>query len=338
MPVVLILAFAASLGIHAAALFGPDIELTNEPEVTPLVADLRPMPKALVEPVKDESRAVVRPVKKKGAPVRSGAPAVTAPAVMPMPEAAVSMPHETLEEADGGAMIPDEPLPTLETPVAPVISPRLPERGQIRYRVDRGDANFEIGRASSDWEIVDGTYVLRLHTETTGLVWLFKPYQVDMESRGRLTPEGLQPERFSILRNGVETREKAEFDWKQMQVRVGNGAPQPVSPGAQDLLSFNFHLGFMPESRVARTLPIATGKKYGIYRLEVVGDETISLPAGEMRTLHLRAPGVNTTELWLAYDYLLLPVKIRHEDGKGNSLVQMATEIRLGISEPTVKE
>ena len=59
------------------------------------------------------------------------------------------------------------------------------------------------------------------------------------------------------------------------------------------------------------------------------GDEEIVVPAGTLRTLHLRAPGVNTTELWLAYDYLLLPVKIRHVDNKGNSLVQVATEIQL---------
>ena len=40
-----------------------------------------------------------------------------------------------------------------------------------------------------------------------------------------------------------------------------------------------------------------------------------------------RAPGANTTELWLAYDYLMLPVKIRHLDPQGESLVQVATEI-----------
>ena len=85
----------------------------------------------------------------------------------------------------------------------------------------------------------------------------------------------------------------------------------------------------MPDLGTGSALPIATGKKYGVYRLEVLGDEEIELPAGVLRTLHLRAPGVNTTELWLAYDYLLLPVKIRHVDSKGDSLVQVATHIRL---------
>ena len=36
------------------------------------------------------------------------------------------------------------------------------------------------------------------------------------------------------------------------------------------------------------------------------------------------------TELWLAYDYLLLPVKIRHVDNQGGSFVQVATAIRVG--------
>lgn len=38
---------------------------------------------------------------------------------------------------------------------------------------------------------------------------------------------------------------------------------------------------------------------------------------------------VNTTELWLAYDYLMLPVKIRHVDRKGDSLVQVAIKIEV---------
>jgi len=46
--------------------------------------------------------------------------------------------------------------------------------------------------------------------------------------------------------------------------------------------------------------------------------------------LHLRTPGENSTELWLAYDYLLLPVKIRYVDGQGDSFVQVATKIQVG--------
>ena len=334
MPIALILALVASLGIHAAALFGPDIDLASMTEAPVLVAELRPLPKAVIESERSETKeppTIAKPARKKK-PQRSAVALSPADAQLevPLPDQDPSDPAAQVDagasesaqrNSDDQALLPEEKTP---------IDPRLPEQGRILYRVDRGDANFEIGRAVSDWAIRDGQYTLHLRTETTGLVWLFKPYLIEMESQGLLTADGLQPQHFQMKRNGVAGREKAEFDWENRVVRIADGVAQPLADGAQDVLSFNFHLGFMPESRVAKMLPIATGRKYGIYRLEVVGDEVLSLPVGEMRTLHLRAPGVNTTELWLAYDYLLLPVKIRHEDGKGNSLVQSATEIQLG--------
>ena len=210
----------------------------------------------------------------------------------------------------------------------------LPAHGRILYRVDRGDREFEIGRAVSEWEISDDRYVLRLQMETTGLVWLFKSYRIEMESRGWLTATGLRPEYFSIRRNDQAVKERATFDWAQMQVSVADKPPQALDSGAQDLLSFNFHLGFMPDSRVATHLPIVTGKKYAIYPLAVVGDEEIELPMGRVWTLHVRSAGEHTTELWLAYDYFLLPVKIRHVDREGGSFVQVATGIRVDADTP----
>jgi hypothetical protein len=320
MPFALLIALAASLGIHAAALFGPTIELTTEPESLPLLAELRPLPKSLVEPLKKTEKVAKA---KARAAVRKIEAAASPTPVLSVPEASRELVAEPEPETEPE---PSAPIPVAD-PVPP--PPRLPPRGIIHYRVDYGDRNFEIGKASSEWEIIDGAYRLSSVTETSGLVWLFKPYRITMESRGRLTDVGLKPESFSIKRNGVEAGEKASFDWEQMLVRVGDDAPQIMIQGTQDLLSFNYQLGFMPHPEVGSTLPIATGRKYGIYRLEVLGDEDIEIPAGVLRTLHVRAPGVNTTELWLAYDYLLLPVKIRFVDNKGDSLVQVATAIQL---------
>ena len=41
MPVALIIAFAASLGVHALALFGPEFDLSNAAEPTPLEMCIR---------------------------------------------------------------------------------------------------------------------------------------------------------------------------------------------------------------------------------------------------------------------------------------------------------
>jgi hypothetical protein len=232
-------------------------------------------------------------------------------------------------EAQGKA----EPASVAKAEAEPQVEPRLPPRGRITYRVDRGDSNFEIGVSRQEWEIVDDHYRLTSVIETTGLVWLFKAYRIDMESLGEITRDGLRPETFVIRRNGRETDEEASFDWNAMTVRVGKQPERVLDNGAQDLLSFNYDLGFLSNGEVRHTLPIVTGKKYGIYELEVIGDEEIEVPAGILRTLHLRAPGETTTELWLAYDYLLLPVKIRFVDKKGDSLVQVATGIRLGAEQ-----
>ncbi len=338
MPFALILAVAASLGIHAAALFGINLDLSTEPETPVLFAELKPMPKALVAaPEVPPPQPVKAPPKKKPPtprPKRTEAPPPPASEPQALIDSdALPLPESPQESASADPVPETVPvIPTEEESPSPasVPSPRLPERGEIRYRVDRGDQGFEIGVATSDWEIRDDTYVLRLSSETTGLAWLLKSVRIDMESRGRLTAAGLQPEHFSVRRNQAENTEQVAFDWAQKLVHVGNSPPQALDDGAQDLLSFNFHLGFMPQASVSGTLPIATSKKYGRYRLEIVGDETIETPAGTMNTLHLRAPGANTTELWLAYDYLLLPVRIRHEDRKGNAMVQTATSIRLG--------
>jgi hypothetical protein len=213
---------------------------------------------------------------------------------------------------------------------------RLPRRGRIDYRVDYGDRGFEAGKATSEWTIADGRYHLKMDVETVGLAWLFKPYRIVMESRGRILPEGLVPERFSVLRNGEDAGEKADFDWRSMTVTVGKrGRMHSIESGTQDLLSFNFHLGFMRHPVIGSRLPLVTGKKYGVHFLEKVGDETIETPLGALRALHLRAPGASRTELWLAYDYLLLPVRIRFVDSRDESFVQTVSGIWVGDSETT---
>ncbi|MFZ4535233.1 DUF3108 domain-containing protein [Propionivibrio sp.] len=330
MPFALIIALAASLGIHVAALFGPDIELATEPESMPVMVELKPMPRpqAPVEPPKKSEKPTAVKAKAKQPRQKAAAVAKTvaiATPVLSVPEASSDTVAAPTVDAAGKQASVVAPEPAL----LPAVAPRLPEHGRISYRVDRGDSNFEIGVSRHEWSVFDGHYRLSSVVETTGLVWLFKSYRIEMESRGLMTAEGLQPESFAIRRNGQEVKEKALFDWENMTVRVGDHGEQALDYGAQDLLSFNYQLGFLPHPEAGSTLPIATGRKYGIYRLEVLGDEEIEVPAGVMRTLHLRAPGENTTELWLAYDYLLLPVKIRYVDSKGDSLVQVATKIQL---------
>jgi hypothetical protein len=211
---------------------------------------------------------------------------------------------------------------------------RLPLRGRIRFRVDWGDSGFEIGFARQEWTFEEGRYRLVSSVETSGLASLIRSVDIDMESIGRISDEGLRPEAFGILRSGRKARERALFDWELMKVRVGEKDDYALDPGTQDLLSFYYQLAFLdiPPGRAGK-LPLATGKKYSVYRLENLGDEIIEIPLGALNTRHLISPGENVTEIWLAYDYRLLPVKIRHVDNNGRVFVQVATEVRLGQEE-----
>jgi hypothetical protein len=309
------------------------------PEPPPLRAELKPAP-AIETPLEPPPKAALTAASKgpaKHRQARAAAAASTSTGV----EA-----HESPLAVAAPAIDSAKPMPPGTEPAAAAIGPlalatpsaaaagmpdasRLPARGTIRYRVDRGDQGFMIGQSTHDWVVVDGVYRITAVTETNGLVALFKPFRIELESRGTLTAAGLVPERFSSRRKGRATGEQAEFDWLQMQVRVGQRPPQALSTGAQDLLSFHYQLGLLPDLASGTLMPVATGKKYEQYRFEVVGDEDVETPAGSFRSLHLRVGGVSPTELWLAYDRSLLPVKILHTDHKGAVFVEIATAIEL---------
>jgi len=350
MPRALLVALIISIGLHLGVALGPGLGLPDAPTRLPILARLRPPPLLLPQTVASGKRTAEPPVRKDSASAKAGRKKPSPRAVRPSPPSSTARPALSVPGAEASVdevakVTTSEAVPAAQdyppvseatetsAPAAPATSAesRLPARGIIRFRVDRGDAGFEIGRAYQEWEFAEGRYRLRSVVETTGLVRLFRTVFIEMESLGRYTAAGLQPDVFAIRRDTRKPRERALFDWESMRVKVGNRGDQVLDPGAQDLLSLYYQLGFLDLSITAPTLlPVATGKKYSTYRLEVVGDEEIEVPLGVLRTQHLRAPGDSVTEFWLAYDYRKLPVKIRHLDSDGGSLVQVATEIQTG--------
>ena len=326
----LIVAFFGSLVLHIALLFGPDLDLSLAPERKALrmEAELKPLPPPQTQvnnAHQPKKSAVVKPKKR---PLQQKEKSLTSETPLPvvhdiLPDSLPQILSQQIgESVSVSSREPDEDGPAPEPASA---NPRLPPRGMISYRIDIGDSNFNVGVSRHEWEILDGHYRLTSVMEFASLIW---SYRIEMESVGLVTPGGLRPDTFTMRRNGKEGKENAVFDWEAMTVRVGKRAEQALDLGAQDFLSFNYQLGYMAHPEAGSTLPIVIGKKYRTCLLEVVGDEEIVVPAGTLRTLHLRVPGEKTTDLWLAYDYLLLPVKIRFDDTE-HVLVQVATQIQL---------
>ena len=319
MPLAFLAALAASLGIHVAALFGPDVELFGgaEEPVT-LRAELQPLPAAPKASAEPKPAAKPRPKVAKAAPPVTAKAAPEAP-VLPAPPEQNSEIEQKEEPTVASALsAPPEPA-----------KPLLPASGTIRYAIFMGTRGFQIGRAEHTWEFTeDGRYRLTGMTETVGLAALLKTIRFENESSGRLVAGGLQPELYRTLKNGKDANENADFDWTAAAVHLSRGdKTESIVPGTQDILSLNYQLAYLPRPEAGASVGVVTGKKYSRYALDSLGEEELATPAGRFRTLHLRAMGNDVTEIWIALDHHRLPVKIRFTDKKGDVYEQVATEI-----------
>src|SRR5574343_30147 len=322
MPIAFLAALAASLGIHVAALFGTDVELFGgADEPVTLRAALQPppappKPHAEPNPVPKPHPKAVKTTR--ATPLATAKAAPEAPAVPAPPE-----PNPEIDQKNGPtvASSPSEP----PEPAKPL----LPASGTIRYAIFMGTRGFQIGRAEHTWEFTeDGRYRLTGMTETVGLAALLKTIRFENESSGRLVAGGLQPDLYRTRKNGEDANENADFDWTAAAVHLSRGDKTlAIVPGTQDILSLNYQLAYLPRPDAGASVGVVTGKKYGRYALDSLGEETLDLKAGRFRTLHLRAMGNDVTEIWIALDHHRLPVKIRFTDKKGDVYEQVATEI-----------
>ena len=151
-------------------------------------------------------------------------------------------------------------------------------------------------------------------------------------SRGRITPEGLQPQRFSDRSRRERT---TEFDHALGQVRFSEGAPTvPLTPGMQDQLSVFMQLASLLASQADSyppgtelTLQVADYRKAESWRFVVNEEETLRLPGGEVVTRKISRivnPGADElrVELWLAPSLGWLPARLRVSQPSGDYIDQ----------------
>lgn len=269
------------------------------------------------------------------------------PAPPPLPKTQPQPRRTPAPPAVESAPATAEPAPQAEAPAPPVAAPPAaaspapvdlpwPRQGRIVFAVTRGEGEqgLQLGRSTHAWRHDGLTYRLETVSETTGLVALFRTVRIVQTSEGRLGPEGLLPETFTVERNG-KVAEGARFDRAAMKIALTkDGQPRRAAPLvglAQDLVSQIYQIGlYGAAARVDMT--IATGKNVGRYAYEAVGDETLATRFGPLRTWHVKTPampGENAMELWLAQDYRNLPVRIRFADRKGEVYEQNAIEFEV---------
>ena len=316
----LLIAFAASMALHVAALLGPGWNLpgTNEPE-PPATIDAvlaRPAPRP-------EAVPATRP-----APKPPAGPPAERP--RPQPALAAAAPDAAPVSAPAPVAVASSSAPVAAppAPIAAAAAPiriALPGKGRVRYIITRGEGGFVVGQSVHSWEHDGLAYTLQSVTETTGLAALFKPARVLQLSRGEVTVEGLRPVEFRHERvGGLDT---AAFDWGRRVVAYA-GREEAIAAGTQDMLSMYYQIVLLSPRSGELDMPIATGRKLEVFRIEVLGEEVVTLPAGGRRALHLKTrSGNDSIELWIAPEARGLPLKIRFTDRKGEIFDQLADEI-----------
>lgn len=189
------------------------------------------------------------------------------------------------------------------------------------------------GSAKITYNLIDSQqYALKSVIKPQGLAALIIA-DLLQTSDGTLTKNGLQPNVY-LYQYGDKTDKtySAKFDWasKMVSLITAKGTKTvEIADGTQDLLSFMYQFMYVaPLERMQ--ISIATGKKLADYDYSFDGEESINIPMGEIKTLHIFHTGDNNdekTELWLATDYQYVPVKIRKTEKNGKVYELVASRI-----------
>jgi hypothetical protein len=318
---------ALSVAAHLWLIYGVPFELPHFESAPPaLEARLQPAPP--LPPVLP--RAPIRPAPAAVEPVAAspwpGTGTVTAAAPQAPPEAAA---------ADAPAAAPSVTVDS-KPAAAPPLARRLPRKGEISYVLYLGNDKFAVGATTQTWELSGERYRIESVSETTGLAALFSRQRIAYESHGKLTAQGLQPERFTTerTRSGKTETAAAEFNWTASSAAVGNPQHTVALPAdTQDIVSFMYQLGLAPLTPGRIELPVTNGWKLERYALEIGIEEMLETPFGALRAVpikQVRSTGQETIELWLAPAYRWLPVRIRFFNREGEpSGEQLVSAIRV---------
>lgn len=223
-----------------------------------------------------------------------------------------------------------EPAPVEKVPV---YATRVPPSTTLRYVMSRGPI---AGEGELRWQRDGNSYELKLEGKVPLLGTL-----LTQVSRGGFDSAGIAPERHTDKRRR-RGEQAANFQRDAKLITFsGSSAQYPLVPGAQDRVSWMLQLAAIAQ---AWRGPLAAGEHIVLFvasargdadtwSFRVLGNETVSLPAGTVRALKLlrepRRPYDTKVEVWLDPARHYLPVRARLTDANGDPFeLQLSEEIR----------
>jgi hypothetical protein len=151
-----------------------------------------------------------------------------------------------------------------------------------------------------------------------------------VRSEGELGDNGLTPRRFEGEQRVAFRSRRWAMSFDAERVRLPEGREAPTQPGVQDEASLFVQLTWLfltqPQAlQVGRTIemPLALPRRVEMWQYDVIGEETLQMPFGQVPTLHVKPrrlakPGGDmTAEMWFAPGLQYLPVRILiHQDAQ----------------------
>lgn len=208
------------------------------------------------------------------------------------------------------------------TPPAPTEAPVFPDSGRALFKANLYGIPLDL---TQTWLFTDNRYAIESNASKFGI-------KFGSSSEGHITSTGLQPDRFRTYVNSRSSpKTEAIFTYGPPTLLLGKPGSQvtvPLPAGTQDLFSFSYHLAITFSGNESVSLPVTTGTALYDLRFSLTGEEILVLPAGKIRTFHLKGTrqriGSGNVqdgyEVWLAPEFSNYPVKMRGPDSKGRIL------------------
>ena len=309
-------------------------EAANPTAVLPEEAPVNPEKPVKLKPVKqpekvEQDKPTEEPPDENNAPAAELSPAIIVPTDAVPPKLKLAEPLTT----------PGDPTPTpadaLPQPVdvGIVINENAYQYVETTFNVSTKIGGSSEGNATMTYNLLDGIhYHINSVAKARGLAALVLS-ELLQTSEGELTKTGLRPSKFTYNYGDKTSKSRlATFDWhaKTVSMQTAAGTQTETLPDvAQDLLSFMYQFMYVPPLHTMQ-IHIVNGKSLHTYDYSFEGESSISLPMGEVNTIHIQHSNDETEEkidLWLAVDYQYLPVKILKVDKNGKTYEFSASRI-----------
>lgn len=192
----------------------------------------------------------------------------------------------------------------------------FPQEIRAEYSLSRGSTR--IGTVNESFTRDGESYRIRSETIAAGaLRWVLRDRLV-VSSEGRITAQGLQPQRYAFERDKAPAKNiHARFDWAQRKLTSehdGRSETLVLQPGTQDRLSIMYQFMALDLSAKLPAAWMTNGKHVTRYEYSLAGSEEVESPAGRFATLRVvRADPEDGSrlEVWLAPSLKGLPVRVR---------------------------